>query len=149
MFFFPDIRGMAKKGQLTKSDPELIQKLVDLPINAWEVNQIYKDNKDEIIETCIQDEDRADMYRGALMGDAYLDGDEEDRADSLENTRVLYFEDGNQETDLVWGLAVNHSLRRIQVAFRGSVSKKDFQQDAKVSSNHNLCRSVILVVLSI
>jgi hypothetical protein len=135
MFFLPDVREMARQGQLSKSDPEIVKKVVDLPLNAWELVQILEDNWDEIVATCIQDEQRAEMYRGAVIGMSYLEGSLEERRQNLEGHELVYFEDSNSENDLVWGLAVNKTLKRVTVAFRGSVTKKDFEQDAKVSED--------------
>lgn len=132
MFLLPDVREMARKGELRNSNPELVQKLVDLPMNMWEYLTILKENHDDILQKCIQDEDRADMYRDAMHGKGYIEESEDIKA-AIECNKLVYFDDVNQENDIVWGLAVNVTLKRIIVAFRGSVTKKDFQQDAKVS----------------
>ena len=138
MFFLPDFRAVARNGQL-KGDPERNQKLVDLPINAWDFTQIMEENWEEINALAIQDERRAEMYHGSVMGKSYLEsGDREEQKQFLMQNELVYFDDQESETDLVWGMGVNRTLRRITVAFRGSVTKKDFQQDAKVSSHSQL-----------
>ena len=46
-------------------------------------------------------------------------------------SQVVVFNDDNSNDELVYGIAVNTARKRMTVAFRGSVTTKDFTTDAK------------------
>jgi hypothetical protein len=125
-----DIRDFAKKGLLKSDDhPEYIQRLIDLPIDAFEFITLYRENK-EIIQKRIDSMERYEMY--ASFFEIPEDSDAHTTEQYLRSVQFLHFSDSNAEEECVFALTINHFERRVSVAFRGSVTAKDFTQDAKV-----------------
>jgi hypothetical protein len=130
MFVLADIRDMAKKGELKSDDhPEYIRRLINLPINALEFITLYRENKD-IIQKRIDSMERYEMY--AAFFELPEDADALTVEQHLRSIEFLHFSDSNAEEECVFGLGINHLERKVTVAFRGSVTAKDFTQDAKV-----------------
>jgi len=128
MFLLADIREMALAGELTESSPETIRKLTDLPIDGYEFLTLYKENK-EAIQKKIESKERYEMYASIF---AVPEGVDDDTARMyLRSKEMIHCDDLNSEEECVFGVIINHINKRVTVAFRGSVTPKDFVQDAK------------------
>jgi hypothetical protein len=130
MFVLADIRDMARSGELKSDDhPEYVQRLIDLPIDAFEFITLYRESK-EVIQKRIDSTERYEMY--ASFFELPEDADAETVEQQLRSIQFLHFSDSNAEEECVFGLSLNHLEKKVMVAFRGSVTTKDFTQDAKV-----------------
>jgi hypothetical protein len=132
MFFIPDLRAMIKDN-LLQGEAEMLRRIVELPCSMYDILTIFEENKETLTKERLKDEERAEMYRGAmnLQRHSAVVGDEETKRKVLENLKVIIFSDENEEEEIVYGIAVNPIARRISVCFRGSVTRKDFRQDAR------------------
>jgi len=129
IFAMADIRDMAKKGELKSEHPEYIQHLMDFPIDSFEFITLYRENKD-IIQQRIDSQERYELYDSFFEVPENADAAEVEQY--LRSLQFLHFADANAEEECVFGLAINHLKKRVTVAFRGSVTAKDFSQDVKV-----------------
>jgi len=127
MFLMADVRDLAKKGEL-KGDPRFIENLINFPTDGFEFISIYKENK-EVIQERIDSKERYEMY--ASLFEVPAEADSKTVEEYLRSVQFLFFADENAEEECVFGIAINHLLRHVTVAFRGSVTTKDFTQDAK------------------
>lgn len=127
MFLVADVREMARNGELS-GDPELIQKVLDLPIDGYEFISLYKENKEAITKK-IDSEERYEMYSSIF--NIPEDADAKTAETMLRSMELLYFDDAKSEDECVFSIGINHLLKRVTLAFRGSVTPKDFAQDAK------------------
>lgn len=118
MFVLPDIRSMIREGKLD-GDAEQLNRVVGLPCTGHDVAEIYNLNHKKIKDHAA--EDRADMYMQAI----------EEKGPELNRLEIVTFDDAKSEAECVYAIAVNHAIKRVTVAFRGSVSTRDFIQDAK------------------
>jgi hypothetical protein len=100
-------------------DAEQLDRLVDLPCTGHDVAEIDNLNYQRIKEGIA--EDRADMYMQSI----------EEKGPELMQLEIVKFGDAKIEEECVYAIAVNHAIKRVTVAFRGSVSTQDFIQDAK------------------
>lgn len=128
MFLMADVRTMAKNGEL-KGNPEYIQKLIEFPINGYEFITLYQENRDAI-EKRIDSKDRYEMY--ASLFAVPQDADPDAIQAHLQSMEMIHFEDAHLEEECVFGIGINNLYKRVTVAFRGSVTPTDFEQDAKV-----------------
>lgn len=142
MFCIPDLRDLARKGELELPDeekdveegasPTLIEKLVDLPITLEEISILYNRNKETITRERLKCEERAEMYGDALGAVEFRKWfGEEKQKEILSANQLVVFSDHHQENDIVYAISVSPVTKRISVIFRGSVTPKDFRQDAK------------------
>jgi pimeloyl-ACP methyl ester carboxylesterase len=118
MFVLPDIRGMIRDGKLEGS-AEQLKRVVDLPCTGHDVAEVYNLNYQKIKDEAAAD--RADMYMQSI----------EEKGPELNRQEIVKFDDAKSEEECVYAIAVNHAIKRVTVAFRGSVSTQDFVQDAK------------------
>jgi hypothetical protein len=73
------------------------------------------------IEQYIESQDDSDMYLRSLKNSI----------PEPEKVQVITVDDRNQEEECVYFITVSHAIQRINVSFRGSVTDRDFGQDAK------------------
>jgi hypothetical protein len=118
MIVLPNIRGMIREGKLD-GDAEQLNRVVDLPCSGHDVAEIYNLNYQKIKDEAA--DDRADMYIQSI----------EEKGPELKRLEIVTFDDAKSEEECVYAIAVNHAIKRVTVAFRGSVSTQDFIQDAK------------------
>jgi len=123
MYGMADLRELAREDKLSNGDSAEKAKLLDLPIPASNVFRVYNQNLD--ILNASLGESNTKLYGSAiesLIKSSNL---------SVGRKDIVIFDDANTEEELVYGLAVNDSKKRIDVAFRGSVTKRDAKQNFK------------------
>jgi hypothetical protein len=132
MFMVPDLRQAARQGQLEGDDSEQIKRLLELPVSLKDLSALYSRNKDMLTQLYLKDQERAQMYEDALTLVFDKDAvDESQRSTALENTFLVAFDDVDPEENCVYAITYNLFHHKIGVYFRGSVTRKDFRQDAK------------------
>ena len=118
MFVLPDMRVMIRDGKL-EGDAEQLRRMLDLPCTGQDIAEIYNRNYQTIQEANAGD--RAEMYMQSIQ----------EKGTELQQTEVVQVGDAKSDEECVYAIAVNHAIRRVTVAFRGSVTHQDFVQDAK------------------
>jgi hypothetical protein len=133
MFCLADLREMAKEGLLkSEDDPSRLERIIHLPATLQDVYSVYRENKDVLTREKVKCPDRADMYERALGLEDYREMASPELLDfAMKNTKLVYFEDSNVEENCVYCIAMNAVDKRVSISFRGSVTKRDFNQDAK------------------
>lgn len=132
MFFVPDLRAMIKEN-LLHGDAEMLRRIVELPCSLYDIFTVFEENKELLTTERLKDEERADMYRAAmsLQRHSAFVADEETKRKVLEGLKLIVCSDENEEEEIVYAILVNPVRRKITVSFRGSVTRKDFRQDAR------------------
>ena len=95
--------------------------LTDLPCTGLDIASLYHENYDRVQEL-VQCDERTDMYRDSMSS---LDKQE------LLQVEITALDMEKSEEECVYLVSVNHVLKKVTVAFRGSVTAQDFIQDAK------------------
>lgn len=129
MFCLPDLKAMAIEGRLS-GDPEMIQRIIQPPNTLYDIATIYKQNKSILTEEKFDNEERAEMYERALQL-SEVKMDEKEKEIIMKNITCAVLDDLNAEEECVYVIWHSPFLKRINVSFRGSVTPKDFKQDAK------------------
>ena len=131
MFCLPDLKSLAKEGTL-KGDAEILKRLVEPPISMWDVVEIFAANQQYVTEQRLKDSERAEMYHTAMSLQRFQDQFPREILDTvMKQIFLIELDDLNEEEECVYAVAINKVRKRVTIAFRGSVTKKDFQQDAK------------------
>ena len=131
MFFVSDLRDLIKQN-LLEGDAEMLRSIVELPCSLHDIFSIFEKNK-ELLSEKLEDEARAEMYRAgmSLQRFSIVKGDHETTRKVQESIKYLVFSDENEEEEIVYAIATSPVRRRINVSFRGSVTRKDFRQDLR------------------
>jgi hypothetical protein len=129
MFCIPDIRAMARQ-DLLKGDKERLLRVVELPATLEDVVTVYEENIELLTKERLKDEKRAEMYKDALTLKKF-NLDEKTRKELSRDIFLIHFEDSKEEDECVYCISLNNASKRVGIYFRGSVTKKDFRQDAK------------------
>lgn len=126
-YTFADLRSLARKKKLSVNHERLLQ----LPVSPSDVLQVVQANLDDLKKEIVG----IDFYLSSLESiKASVFKPSIDPASGeavLHDSKLVIFDDENAARELVYGIAVNGSRRRITVAFRGSVTLSDFMTDAK------------------
>ena len=131
MFCIPDLRAFAKRGHL-EGPEEMIQRIIDLPASLFDLHTIYALNKERLTAEALNDPERADFYEQALGLESVKALDKDVKEAAMKENRVVCFDDVDEEHQCVYGISVNRLSQRVNVFFRGSVTRTDFKKDAKV-----------------
>ena len=131
MFCLPDLRDMARQSKL-EGDRERIQRILDLPCTLTDIFAVFEENRSVLTSEKLKDEERAQMYADSLSASQLQDmlGDY-GRQRFMDSVKIVVFSDHDQENDIVYMVVVSPLRKRVGVVFRGSVTPKDFRQDAK------------------
>lgn len=130
IYTFSELRTMAKDG--------VIKDLLEPPFSAKTTLEIIENNKQALNDRATDHEDlkerlqalhqlqshRRDFLSG-MVGNFFGSGS---KTDSI---TVTHFEDDRADKELVHAIVVNRVRQRVTIVFRGSVTSKDFLQDAK------------------
>ena len=115
MYPFADIREFARQGKLSSQ-------FLQSPISARKVGRLIEDNEEQI----------RDLFHGQLVSDLSADAlgamakrQYEQKTQAL----LVEFQDLEDHKELVYGVGIDHARRRVTVAFRGSITKRDFLVD--------------------
>ena len=131
MFCLPDLRRLAAENRL-EGDPEQIERIVRCPFTFADMFHVITGNRQLLIDENIADEGRAQMYIEGLEALPIKKALGDEIYEKFMNTsRVVVFSDRRQHEEIVYMVTVNPIFKRIGVVFRGSVTPKDFIQDAK------------------
>ena len=133
IYAFADIRTLCRNRVLNHGDPEAIDRIMNLPTSVAEVMSVVRDNVVTLRKTF--GEEGVDLYMSA-MGNIQQNSsrqavDAETGEATYQTSQVVVFNDDNSNEELVYAIAVNTARKRITVAFRGSVTVKDFTTDVK------------------
>jgi hypothetical protein len=126
-YFFADLRDLAKRGKLN-GEPEALEKIMNLPIKAEDLLSlvdVYIKNAGELKEY-EQNIVSGIMHVRNNNIQAVVAPDHQTIAD------IVVFDDDDQDTQCVYLIAVSTAQKRVVVAFRGSVTQKDFIKDAQI-----------------
>jgi hypothetical protein len=133
IYAFADIRNLCRNRVLNFGDPDAVDRIMNLPASTDDVITVFNDNRDTLKYNF--GDEGVDFYLSAMAN--IQDNlrrhavDEETGEASYHSSRVVVFNDDKSNDELVYGIAVNTARKRITVAFRGSVTVKDFMIDAK------------------
>ena len=131
MFCVPDMRKLGRQERL-KGDPGQIQRLIDCPFSYEDLIQIFHDNRQLLIDESIKDVKRAQYYADVLASTWQIEAwGEEVYKEHKRASKIVVFHDHRQEQEIVYAITCDTLLKKIHVIFRGSVTPKDFKQDAK------------------
>jgi len=101
--------------------PELIRKMIELPMDGYEFISLYRQNKD-VIQAKIDSKERYEMY--ASIFNIPKDADGQNAEMLLRSMALLHFEDSKSLEEVVYSISINPILKRVTLAFRGSVTQK-------------------------
>jgi Lipase (class 3) len=137
-----------------------IQQLIDLPINAYDFIQLFMEHRVSI-EKKIKSTEEYELYASILESvvpvafetvsdlSSSIDGStsvpagqrkaaEITEADKLalykeilQSIELVHFQDTKSDEECVFGMILNHKRKIVHLTFRGSVTPRDFLQDAK------------------
>jgi hypothetical protein len=128
-FCMPD-RAMARQDPL-KGDKERLPRVVEqLPTTLEDVVTVHEENIELLTKERLKDEKRAEMCKDALTLKRF-NLDEKTRKELSRDIFLIHFEDSKEEDECVCCISLNNASKRVGIYFRGSVTKKDFRQDAK------------------
>jgi predicted lipase len=123
---FTKLRQLARNGSLSAEN------ILDLPITAREAIQAVEQNAN-ILTKVIGDED-VNMCRAALQSlHERYEMTEEGVEISFQRAELVAYGDEKSEEELVYAIGVDLRRKRVTVAFRGSVTQKDFMTDATIA----------------
>jgi len=123
------LRGLAKKGLLKSSnDPNLDvnQEALTLPVTLAKLTEIFLDNQQLVLEE--YSSDPGIPFHISVL----TEYQQKYSTYFLEQEQFVVFNDTNKESQLVYGILVNNSLKRITLVFRGSVTTMDYKMDFKI-----------------
>jgi hypothetical protein len=98
---------------------------------------VYQENKEVLTREKVKCPDQANLYECALGLDDYRDNNMASTVSlelldmAMKTTQLVYFEDSNSEENCVYMIAMNAVDKWVTISFRGSVTKRDFNQDSK------------------
>jgi hypothetical protein len=130
MYAFADLRVLARKGKLQENTAD---SLLQLPVRSQDVFSVIQQNS-QALKTLIGKD--SDLYLSSLSSiqaswQRQSVVEETGEAIYQQSSELVVFEDSKAASELVYGIGVNNARRRITVAFRGSVTLRDFVTDAK------------------
>jgi hypothetical protein len=136
-----DLRNLARKDQLTASDPTDIEALLQLPITADRIVRMVARNRERIIQFIGEENTEAYVKAfDAIVGDESLEleFDPETGKSALVSFDVVKVDDIHQDEELVYGVCVDSARKRITVVFRGCSTRRDWT----LSADHYLSEYV-------
>jgi hypothetical protein len=116
-----NLRSLARRGLLT--DPEDAERILNLPVTLDVFMHIFLKYKDILVTEYAHDPGVPmhvkvmEMYQKSIQ--------------NPQNVSLLIFDDDRAEQEIVYGILVNPTVQRIYLTFRGSVTKRDYEADAK------------------
>lgn len=123
MYLLAELRQMARQSQDLESEgkdsdplPRLLngERLLQTPMAASTVEEVFEENKAELL-----------TFHGERRH-----GCHEQLVELMNDSSIFeVFDDEQAQTNLVYAIFVDHDRQRILVAFRGSVTGKDFRVD--------------------
>lgn len=127
MYLLPELREAASQGKLDQS--EAVQRITTLPCTPFDINRVFTQQAEKLKD--VLGDDAYLVYQKALSASAYTN-DKDQQEKLLKSTEIVILDDTKADSTLVYSMAVSHLTRRIYVVFRGSVTMRDFVQDAKM-----------------
>ena len=132
IYAFADLRRLARSGKLVEGTDEAV---FNLPIPAMVCMKVIEQNEEALAQ--LNDEEDIKICREALRAIhercEVSDEGVEVSEDMLNMSTLVAFGDENSDKELVYAVAVDKWYKRVTVAFRGSVTQKDFITDACIS----------------
>ena len=136
-YAFADLRSLFRQGKLFQQG-DTVEDQLRLPIGADNVLQLFQNNSSTI--QLEWGDETYNLFLDVLVSISMKQQenhtsqhiDDQRRRESSSNLQVVSFEDSKSEKELVYGIGLNHQRQRITIAFRGSVTKRDFQVDVKL-----------------
>mmetsp|Transcript_9655 Transcript_9655/g.14201 ORF Transcript_9655/g.14201 Transcript_9655/m.14201 type:complete len:538 (-) Transcript_9655:218-1831(-) len=134
IYLFADIRDIAREGSLGEAGVDDLQP----PLTATDIWSKIEGQKEALAKRALDHDNLRD--RLAQLQSLQQEQQNTGLFNSLmggssrsmkEPTTLTHFVDDNATEEIVHGIVVNHSKCRVTVIFRGSVTPKDFIQDAK------------------
>ena len=122
VFILADLRELARSELLNDSDN---RDVLNLPIRADSIPRIWQNNKDVLRRKIRADEYDTLQY----LVDRYIIDHVED--DELVAAECHFVGDEKASSECVYAIYSNSLRKRLTVAFRGSITLKDWLQDAK------------------
>ena len=124
MYGMTDVRSLARQGKLKG---ENVDRVLKFPFTIQDILDVVWDNKQEL--QAHFGEEGYKMYGSSLLP-VRTELMQEDVEGKGSLTEVVAFDDENSETELVYAITVSSAKKRVTVAFRGSVTVKDWMTDA-------------------
>jgi predicted lipase len=123
---FTKLRQLARDGSVSA------QNILDLPITALQAIEAVEQNATALKEQ-MGDED-VNMCRAALQSlHERYEMTEEGVEISYQSAELVAYGDEKSEEELVYAIGIDRRRKRVTVAFRGSVTQKDFMTDASIA----------------
>ena len=123
---FTKLRQLARDGRVSA------QNILNLPITAQQAIEAVEKNETALIEQ-MGDED-VNMCRAALQSlHERYEMTEEGIEITYQSAELVAYGDEKSEEELVYAIGVDRRRQRVTVAFRGSVTQKDFMTDACIA----------------
>lgn len=123
IYLLADLRDMVRAGEITGKT------LLEPPMTTEQIMQQIQENKDALKARAMDHEDL--QKRLDALQSLKEEGIFQSMFGSKQNTIMTHFVDTNAQEEMVHAIVVNEGRKRITVMFRGSVTQKDFVQDAK------------------
>ena len=131
MYAFTQLRDQIRSGNLKASSSSVnLTRLLELPLPIRDAVTAIEENAEALLEK-VGDENTG-MIRSCLRGLSETQHVDEEsvQIESSSSSTLIAYGDGNHEKELVYGVGIDSAKKRITVAFRGSVTQKDFRTDA-------------------
>jgi predicted lipase len=123
---FTKLRQLARDGSVSA------QNILNLPITAQQAIEAVEQNANALKEQ-MGDED-VNMCRAALQSlHERYEMTEEGIEITYQSAELVAYGDEKSEEELVYAIGVDRRRKRVTVAFRGSVTQKDFMTDASIA----------------
>lgn len=98
-----------------------------LPLSVADIHTMSKEHADKLAATHPKDGARRNVLINGIMES--MAANEKDASD--ENSKLLVFDDENQDNELVYSISIEPVRKRVVVVFRGSVTKEDWKVDSR------------------
>jgi len=128
IYFFADLRDMAREGEISSSLDDLSP-----PLTADKVLAAVEGNEEALAKRAISHDDLKQRLEALKMLKEHQGGlfRQLFSSNTKAKTTMTHFVDTKADEEIVHAIVVNGAQKRISVIFRGSVTQKDFVQDAK------------------
>ena len=129
-YFFAELRNLARQGKL-EGEPEVLEKIMNFPIGAEDILgliDVYVNNAGKLGEN-------EQMIVTALMHVRQNKDPELERQLPSDQSvaEILVYDDDYQDSQCVYFISISRRLKRVTVAFRGSVTTNDFIKDCQAA----------------
>lgn len=121
--------GYASVRELAKENSEY-EEILELPQTVQEIGKFIAENQDAL-QAYLTEDGKKDNSEASVPYDCINSIIARSGKTEESESEVVYFEDELADKELVYGIGINKKMKRIDVAFRGTVTTTDMITDAR------------------